>query len=265
MKASLEHQGKASSHDSCKSTAPVHTQMLMMYFMCIFHSGGQMSGEELPHWWLPDYVNPTLFQVQLQASLQKTILPAWWALSWVQIVLGTAPWPVWSGKSPTAENDPALDMLQLPSMGPASDELWFICRVVVQSLEKTCHWACEWLCSVQHIDKVVLCFSHWQHPNSAVQILAKMEASAYGTDRDQNSPAGALNLSEGDSARSVGHNPSGGGVNLQRVRLASSWSQTTWCYSCSILGWLPVTVPRAWLHRGTRLLGSKVRERGWLL
>lgn len=24
---------------------------------------------------------------------------------------------------PTAENDPALDMLQLPSMGPASDEL----------------------------------------------------------------------------------------------------------------------------------------------
>lgn len=89
---------------------------------------------------------------------------------------------------------------------------------MVQSLVKPCHWACKWLCSAQHIDKVVLCFPHWQHPNSADQTLAKMEAPAYGTNTDQNSPADALNPSEGDSVRSVGHSPSGGRVNLQRAR-----------------------------------------------
>lgn len=34
----------------CKGTALVHTQMLMMYFMCVFHSGEHVSGEELPLW-----------------------------------------------------------------------------------------------------------------------------------------------------------------------------------------------------------------------
>lgn len=34
----------------CKGTALVHTQMLMMYFMRVFHSGEHVSGEELPLW-----------------------------------------------------------------------------------------------------------------------------------------------------------------------------------------------------------------------
>lgn len=94
-----------------------------------------------------------------------------------------------------------------------------------------------------------------------------MEASANGTDTDQNSPASALNLSEGDSARSVCHSPSGGGraEPPESQGLASPCSQTSWCYSCSILWWPPVTVPRAWLHWGIGDIGESVRGRGWLL
>lgn len=46
-----------------------------------------------------------------------------------------------------------------------------------------------------------------------------MEVYAYGTDTDQNSPATALNLSEGDSARSVRQIARAEvGVNLQTAR-----------------------------------------------
>lgn len=157
------------------------------------------------------------------------------------LVVGRASWPVCSGKSPTAEGDPALVMLLLPSItgqwwvmldlqgggsviGKNPRDMYF--TRFHENWKPTgwvgalpsFHWAYECLCSVQHIDKAVLCFPHWQHPNSAAQTLAKMEAPAYGTDTDQNSPASALNLSEGDSARSVCHGPSGGRVNLQRAR-----------------------------------------------
>lgn len=61
-------------HSSC-----AHTNADGVPRVSFFHSEGHVFGEEVPRGRLPDYINPTLFSMQLQSPLHDARLPTRWA------------------------------------------------------------------------------------------------------------------------------------------------------------------------------------------